>query len=335
MRGQRESAAPFDAIAVHFHEKTKVPLKQHIRWILEVAGCEEAAEFLICRHELGLTDNHGLHRDGIAETVLLSMIRCLQNQMQHDIADFRQRLLDATKPIHQKLPPKGKHEIVSADWEKQKALIIEADNQRRQEQEATRQRVRAAPKPAPIQLHRRRLERSLDATPMEPATATPPKTYSRKAKGECGERIGRKIDRLVAAIKAEPTPAEIEHERTCVSVCCAPVTDQSSVDPPAPAFGGGVERAPDDSADGGIGFSNDATAWDAFSGRNQCVNEITNLLQTLDEEPRLRSSAMLRSLSRVREQLEAMPEQTGLDAPVCIPLQDTLVLLTQAMSRLR
>ena len=155
-------------------------------------------------------------------------------------------------------------------------------------------------------------------------------------KGECCQRIGRKFDLLVAEIQATPTAAEIEHKKTCVSACCAPVViSESSVDPPAPAFGGGVERAPDDSAGGGTGFPNDATAWDAFSGRNQCVNEISDLLQTLDEEPRLRSSAMLRSLSRVREQLEAMPETADLATPVCIPLRDALVLLTQAMQRLR
>ncbi|MAF42267.1 MAG: hypothetical protein CL859_10550, partial [Cyanobium sp. ARS6] len=227
-------------------------------------------------------------------------------------------------------------------------------------QEATRQRVRDAPKPAPIQLHRRRLERSFDATPMEPATATPPK---RRMKGECGQRIGRKIDRLVAAIKAEPTPAEIEHQRTCVSACCGPTV----VDPPVsvvvtPGGGDDSQGAPSSAADGGIsGFPNDpaptspatpsatvcaspspitaahatATVWDAFSGRAECVNEISEFLQMLDDEPRLRSSAMLRTLGRVREELEGLPEQSALDSQVCIRLQDALVLMTQAMQRLR
>ena len=160
-------------------------------WIIETSGVEEAAEFLVTRLEMNLIDNEGRHRDGISLLVMRSMINCLQGAMRRDIADFQKRLLDATKPTAQKLPPKGKQEIVSPDWEKQKALIIQRDNQRRQEQEATRQRVRDAPKPAPIQLHRRRLERSFDATPMEPATATPPKTHSRRMKGECGQRIGR------------------------------------------------------------------------------------------------------------------------------------------------
>ena len=139
----------------------------------------------------------------------------------------------------------------------------------------------------------------------------------------------------MADSEATPTPTDLQHQKTCGSAFCAPVPELSSVDPPAPAFGGGAERAPDESAGGGTGFPNDATAWDAFSGRNQCVNEITELLETIDEEPRLRSAAMLRSLSRVREQLESMPETADLATPVCIPLRDTLVLLTQSMQRLR
>ncbi|MDA9661481.1 hypothetical protein N9T35_00640 [bacterium] len=92
-------------------------------------------------------------------------------------------------------------------------------------------------------------------------------------------------------------------------------------------------------ATGGGSFSNAAiraaTVWDAFSGRPECINPSSEFLEQLDEEPRLRSAAMLRSLGRIREELEAMPEQSELDAPVCIQLQDALVLMTQLMSRLR
>ena len=44
---------------------------------------------------------------------------------------------------------------------------------------------------------------------------------------------------------------------------------------------------------------------------------------------------MLRSLGRIREELEALLEQSALDAPACIQLQDALVLMTQLMSRPR
>ena len=88
---------------------------------------------------------------------------------------------------------------------------------------------------------------------------------------------------------------------------------------------------------GGGGFTNHETAsvWDAFSGRPECINPSSEFLEQLDEEPRLRSAAMLRSLGRIREELEALPEQSLMDAPVCIQLQDALVLMTQLMARLR
>ena len=62
----------------------------------------------------------------------------------------------------------------------------------------------AAPKPPVIALHRQRLERTLKSTsapePMTIAPAPETKSHSRKAKGECGQRIGRKIDRLLEEI---------------------------------------------------------------------------------------------------------------------------------------
>ena len=78
-----------------------------------------------------------------------------------------------------------------------------------------------------------------------------------------------------------------------------------------------------------------ASVWDAFNGRPECINPSSEFLEQLDEEPRLRSSEMLWSLGLIRQEFEAMPAQSELDAPVCIQLQDALVLLTQLMTRLR
>ena len=87
---------------------------------------------------------------------------------------------------------------------------------------------------------------------------------SRQPKGECGERLGKKLDSLIA---------EIQHEAACESNCCAaPVAvierppEPSSEDPPAEANGAMAVRAPDDSAAGGSGFPNpsplvDDAAW--------------------------------------------------------------------------
>ncbi|MDA9661455.1 hypothetical protein N9T35_00600, partial [bacterium] len=123
------------------------------------------------------------------------------------------------------------------------------------------------------------------------------------------------------------------------SACCAP--SETVVDPPVTVTitpgGSDEDMGAPSTAIGGGGFTNDETAsvWYAFSGRPECINPSSEFLEQLDEEPRLRSAAMLRSLGRLREELEAMPEQSELDAPVCIQLQDILVVMTQMMSRLR
>ncbi len=139
--GRRGSADPEKALAAVFNTNTRVPLKQHCLWILETSGVEEAAEFLVTRLEMNLIDNEGRHRDGISLLVMRSMINCLQGAMRRDIADFQKRLLDATKPTRQKLPPKGNQVIVSQAWETQKQRIIEADNQRRANNAAFRQHL--------------------------------------------------------------------------------------------------------------------------------------------------------------------------------------------------
>ena len=191
------------------------------------------------------------------------------------------------------------------------------------------------------------------------------KSHSRQPKGECGQRIAEKLDAIIQEIHGpriedesewpddgEPLGldallAQIRHEAVCQSACCAasrteaiPVDlTHASVDPPATALGGVAERAPDAHAVGGNGFPLEptptATVWDAFSGRPDCSNDTTDFLEQLDAEPRLRSAAMLRSLGRFREALEALPEQSPLDAQVCVSLQDALVLMTQLMQKLR
>ena len=89
-------------------------------------------------------------------------------------------------------------------------------------------------------------------------------------------------------------------------------------------------------ADGGIsGFINHATIWDAFAGRPDCLNDTSEFLTELDDNPRLRSSANLRTLSRVRSELERLPESTDLSDPVELRLQDVLVLMNQLMARMR
>ena len=77
------------------------------------------------------------------------------------------------------------------------------------------------------------------------------------------------------------------------------------------------------------------TIWDAFAGRPECLNDTSEFLAELDDNPRLRSSANLRTLGRVRSELERLPESADLSDPVELRLQDVLVLMNQLMSRMR
>ena len=169
------------------------------------------------------------------------------------------------------------------------------------------------------------------------APAPETKSYSRKPKGECGQRIGRKLDKLIA---------EIQHEAACESSCCAspvavlekpPEAVDDVVDPPEVVItgGGDDDRAPVEPAAGGSGFLNQGTVWDVMSGQGSLLTDLRDFLGHLDQDPRLRASANLRTLSRVREHLERIPESAAMGDPVELRLQDVLVLMNQLMARMR
>ena len=183
-----------------------------------------------------------------------------------------------------------------------------------------------------------RRQQALDPSITQTITAPAPtkEAHSRKPKGECGQRNGRKLDQVLAQIRHE------EHAESCESACCeSPVAvlekppELSSVDPPAEANGATAERAPDDSAAGGSGFLNQATVWDVMSGQGSLLTDLRDFLGHLDQDPRLRASANLRTLSRVREHLERIPESAAMGDPVELRLQDVLVLMNQLMARMR
>ena len=78
-----------------------------------------------------------------------------------------------------------------------------------------------------------------------------------------------------------------------------------------------------------------STVWDSFSGKPECINDASESFTELVDTPRLLSSANLRTLSRVRSELERLPESTDLSDPVELCLQDVLVLMNQLMARMR
>lgn len=115
------------------------------------------------------------------------------------------------------------------------------------------------------------------------------------------------------------------------------MTTSASVDPPLLPIGAGSDRAPEaPSQDGGVsGFSNHASCWDCLAGQPECLSEVLDHIQRLEESPELRSAATLRSLDRLRDQLERIPESASLNDPVVLRLGDVLVIARQMLSRLR
>lgn len=198
-----------------------------------------------------------------------------------------------------------------------------ADNMNALQQRATIKWDRMA---HPYEAVKRRLEQSLRLNAAQRAMVppiAPPQRHSTRPIGECDQRIDEKIDailwlhahyedeadwpndeplgldELLLEIQTEPDT----HSESVIVIprrgLIQTTTDQvdpavvsSSVDPPH-AFPGSVREGTDESAAGVEGnnssFSIDhATAWDAFSGRPDCMNNISQFLEEVDENPRLR-----------------------------------------------
>ena len=98
-----------------------------------------------------------------------------------------------------------------------------------------------------------------------------------------------------------------------------------------------TDRGSDNSTDGGStsGFTHHATVWDCMAGNAELISEVQDFLTELEESPDLRAAATLRSLSRIRSELERIPETAALGDPVQLRLQDVMVLTRQLLSRLR
>ena len=90
-----------------------------------------------------------------------------------------------------------------------------------------------------------------------------------------------------------------------------------------------------DQARKGSDFINQATAWDVLAGQGELITDLCDYLKDVDEHPDLRAAATLRSLSRIRIELEKVPETCGLGDPIVLKVQDVALLARQLMSRLR
>ena len=112
------------------------------------------------------------------------------------------------------------------------------------------------------------------------------------------------------------------------------------VDPPIAVITAGAQgddRAPVDTAGtgGSAGFSHRGTAWDVMAGQPELMTDLKQFMEELDESPDLRAAATLRTLSRIRGEMERIPETCSMTDPVELQLQDVVVLMRQVLSRLR
>ena len=78
-----------------------------------------------------------------------------------------------------------------------------------------------------------------------------------------------------------------------------------------------------------------ASAWDVLAGQADCQSDLLDYIQQLEDSPELRSAATLRSLDRMRDALELVPEHAGLGDPVVLRAQDVVLIARQMLSRLR
>ena len=99
--------------------------------------------------------------------------------------------------------------------------------------------------------------------------------------------------------------------------------------------GASPERAPAAGSGGGAGANYLGTAWDVVCGQAASVSDLAEFLNEVKDSPELRAGATLRTLSRLRSELERMPEDAGLDDPVVIKLRDAVLLMSQMLARLR
>ena len=65
------------------------------------------------------------------------------------------------------------------------------------------------------------------------------------------------------------------------------------------------------------------------------MSDLLDFLKEIDENPDLRAAAFLRSLGRLRDEIDRVPEEAPMDSPVVLKLQDATVLARALMSRFR
>jgi len=330
--------------------------KPLLRWILRVSGAEAVLEFALARERFC---------EGAERKYWGHLATTASNQADRE---FSQRELLRKERYEQSNP------ISKLSWEERRAMLIEREKQKRGLEQAFKSPAAPVPSKKPVRVlqavpeviapsaglsrNEEPEETSFPDGPEErpdsrpaPGGASIPEPAPHCAEavegegvksrhrgripiGECGQRIGRKIDKLLGEIRSDET--------------------FSSEDSPAITLGNDERCVDEPAADGGVsGFSLPpepeptpapqaqtieepfATAWDCLCGQGQSLSDLREFLQELQDTPELRAGATLRTLTRIRWELERTPENARLNDPIVIMLRDAAVLMSQMLSRVR
>jgi len=206
-------------------------------------------------------------------------------------------------------------------------------------------------------------EAEVESTPeVEERSSTPKGNYSRKRIGECGMRIGSNIDMVLRQIRGpqiedESTWEEPEFPYELANSILEEIRF-SSVREPSKPLGAGAQGTDDTVAgrgssdftipESGLSLEVKAKAPSAISEFDTSVwakltqpdcgtdcGSLEGLIDALDSSPELRSAALLRSMGRYRDVLDALPSDAPIDTPLTVTAVDVLVLIKTVMSRLR
>ena len=87
-------------------------------------------------------------------------------------------------------------------------------------------------------------------------------------------------------------------------------------------------------AGGSAGFTT-GTAWDAVAGQSEFMTDLNEYLAAMEESPELRSAALLQAMTRLRDALDQIPEDTDLEAPVSLSVRDAVLIARRLLTPLR
>jgi hypothetical protein len=120
--------------------------------------------------------------------------------------------------------------------------------------------------------------------------------------------------------------------------------ENSSVDPPAQANGAMAERAPDDSATGGSGFTTytpeqireeGMNLWSLVAGHDAAISsDVAENINGIELQG-ITAAARLKALSEIQAVLRSTSVGCDWEDPVCVPAGDLVLVAQMALQRLR